>query len=76
MARQHLGRLDRVARIVRLGVFVSTSGDVRDQPKVADGASDLLQDEPRGISTSFDIELRSHSAYELGAAAFGRKHPA
>jgi len=23
---------------------VATSGDVRDQPKVADGASDLLQD--------------------------------
>ena len=30
-------------RIVRLGVMVATSGDVRDQPKVADGASELLQ---------------------------------
>src|SRR5439155_186410 len=28
----------------RLGVSVATSGDVRDQPKVADGASELLQD--------------------------------
>lgn len=44
VARQHLGSLDRVKRIVRLGVLVATSGDVRDQPKVADGASDLLQD--------------------------------
>ena len=44
VARQHLGSLDRVKRIVRLGVFVATSGDVRDQPKVADGASNLLQD--------------------------------
>ena len=44
VARQHLGSLDRVARIVRLGVSVATSGDVRDQPKVADGASELLQD--------------------------------
>jgi enamine deaminase RidA (YjgF/YER057c/UK114 family) len=44
VARQHLGSLDRVTRIVRLGVLVATSGDVRDQPKVADGASDLLQD--------------------------------
>src|SRR5213083_281892 len=44
VARQHLGSLDRVTRIVRLGVMVATSGDVRDQPKVADGASDLLQD--------------------------------
>jgi enamine deaminase RidA (YjgF/YER057c/UK114 family) len=44
VARQHLGSLDRVSRIVRLGVSVVTSGDVRDQPKVADGASELLQD--------------------------------
>jgi enamine deaminase RidA (YjgF/YER057c/UK114 family) len=44
VARQHLGSLDRVTRIVRLGVFVATSGDVRDQPKVADAASELLQD--------------------------------
>ena len=44
VAREHLGSLDRVTRIVRLGVLVATSGDVRDQPKVADGASELLQD--------------------------------
>jgi enamine deaminase RidA (YjgF/YER057c/UK114 family) len=44
VVRQHLGSLDRVTRIVRLGVSVATSGDVRDHPKVADGASELLQD--------------------------------
>jgi len=44
VARQHLGSLDKVTRIVRLGVMVATSGDVRDQPKAADGASQLLQD--------------------------------
>ena len=44
MARQHLGTLDKVTRIVRLGVLIATSGDVRDQPKIADGASELLQD--------------------------------
>ena len=44
VARQHLGSLDKVRRIVRLGVSVATSGDVRDQPKVADAASELLQD--------------------------------
>src|SRR3984957_2626801 len=44
IARQHLGSLDRVKRIVRLGVSVATEGDVRDQPKVADGASDFLQE--------------------------------
>jgi enamine deaminase RidA (YjgF/YER057c/UK114 family) len=43
VARQYLGSLDKVKRIVRLGVLVATSGDVREQPKVADGASDLLQ---------------------------------
>src|SRR5271154_7007979 len=44
VARQHLASLDKVTRIVRLGVSVATSGDIRDQPKVADGASELLQD--------------------------------
>jgi enamine deaminase RidA (YjgF/YER057c/UK114 family) len=44
VARQHLGSLNNVTRIVRLGVSVATSGDVREQPKVADGASNLLQD--------------------------------
>src|SRR6202046_2414763 len=44
VARKHLGSLDKVSRVVRLGVSVATSGDVRDQPKVADAASDLLQD--------------------------------
>jgi enamine deaminase RidA (YjgF/YER057c/UK114 family) len=44
VTRQHLGSLDKVTRIVRLGVLVATSGDVREQPKIADGASELLQD--------------------------------
>jgi len=44
VARQYLGSLDKVTRVVRLGVAVATSGDVREQPKVADGASELLQD--------------------------------
>jgi enamine deaminase RidA (YjgF/YER057c/UK114 family) len=44
VARQHLGSLDKVTRIVRLGVAVATSGDVRDQPKMADAALELLQD--------------------------------
>jgi enamine deaminase RidA (YjgF/YER057c/UK114 family) len=43
VARQHLGSLDRVTRIVRLGVSVATSGDVREQPKVADGVEHLRQ---------------------------------
>jgi enamine deaminase RidA (YjgF/YER057c/UK114 family) len=43
VAREHLGSLDRITRVVRLGVSIATSGDFREHPKVADGASDLLQ---------------------------------
>ncbi len=44
VTRHHLGSLDRVARLVRLVVSVATSGDVRDQPRIADAASELLRD--------------------------------
>lgn len=37
-----LGDLDRVERIVKLGVFVSCTQGFTDQPKVANGASDLM----------------------------------
>ena len=43
-ARKHLGSLDRVTRVVRLGVFIATSGDFFDQPGVADAVSDLFRD--------------------------------
>ena len=43
-ARNYLGSLDRVKRVVRLGVFMVTSGSAVDQPAVANGASDLLRD--------------------------------
>src|SRR5438045_2876844 len=32
VAREYLGSLDKVTRIIRLGVLVATSGNVRDQP--------------------------------------------
>ena len=44
VTRHHLGSLDRVTRLVRLVVSVATSGDVRDQPRIADAASELLRD--------------------------------
>src|ERR1700754_423287 len=37
------GDLSRVARIVKLGVFVNSAADFTDQPKVANGASELMQ---------------------------------
>ena len=39
-----LGSLDRVERIVKLGVFVNCTPDFQDQPKVGNGASELMQD--------------------------------
>lgn len=44
VAKQHLGSLDRVTRVVRLGVFIATSEDYVDHPKVADAVSDLFRD--------------------------------
>ena len=36
------GNLDRVKRCVRLGIFVASAAGFNDQPKVANGASDLM----------------------------------
>ncbi|MBV7265799.1 RidA family protein [Erythrobacter ani] len=36
--------LDKVERIVKLGAFVNSTPDFTDQPKVANGASDLMYD--------------------------------
>lgn len=37
-----LGDLDRVTRVVRLTAFVASTPDFTDQPKVVNGASDLM----------------------------------
>lgn len=44
LARQHLGSLDKVARVIRLTVSLATTPEFRDHPKVADAASELLAD--------------------------------
>jgi enamine deaminase RidA (YjgF/YER057c/UK114 family) len=43
-AKGHLGSLDRVTRVVKLGVFIATHGDFFDQPRIADAVSDLFRD--------------------------------
>lgn len=43
VARQHLGSLDRIVGVVRLGVYIATAGTV-DQVKIADAASNLLRE--------------------------------
>ena len=40
--RDELGSLDAVKGILRVGVFVASTPDFTDQPKVGNGASDLL----------------------------------
>jgi enamine deaminase RidA (YjgF/YER057c/UK114 family) len=37
------GLLDQVERVVKLGAFVSSTPDFYDHPKVANGASDLME---------------------------------
>jgi enamine deaminase RidA (YjgF/YER057c/UK114 family) len=42
LARQHLGSLDKVTRVVRLTASLAITPEFRDHAKVADGASELL----------------------------------
>ena len=44
LARKQLGSLDRVNRVVRLGVSVAATAEFTEHPKVADAASELLRD--------------------------------
>jgi len=37
-----LGSLDRIERVVKLGAFVNSTGEFTDQPRVANGASELM----------------------------------
>jgi len=41
-AREFLGSLDHVTRIIKLTVYMATTQGFADHPKVADGATDLL----------------------------------
>lgn len=42
--RSALGSLDRVEKVVKLGVFVSSASNFTDQPRVANGASELMEE--------------------------------
>ena len=44
LARKQLGSLDRVSRVVRLGVYIAATAEFTEHPKVADAASELLRD--------------------------------
>jgi len=42
VAKQHLGTLDRLKKLVKLSVLMATTGQFTDHAPVADGASDLF----------------------------------
>lgn len=44
LTRQYLGSLDRVTRVVRLGVYLAATAEFTDHPRVADAASELFRD--------------------------------
>ena len=56
-----LGGLHRVERIVKLGVFVNSTADFTDHPKVANGASDLM--------VALFCEAGKHARAAVGVAA-------
>lgn len=59
-----LGGFDRVVRIVKLGVFVNSTPDFTDQPLVANGASELME--------QLFGEAGRHARSAVGVAALPR----
>ena len=62
---QHLGSLDRVVRVVRLTGYVSSAPGFGDQPKVINGASDLM------IAVFGDAGRHARSAIGVAALPLG-----
>jgi enamine deaminase RidA (YjgF/YER057c/UK114 family) len=44
ITKKQLGSLNRVSRVVRLGMYVAATPEFTEHPKVADAASELLRD--------------------------------
>jgi enamine deaminase RidA (YjgF/YER057c/UK114 family) len=63
--KAEIGSLDRVTRIVRLFGMVNSAPDFAEQPRVIDGASDLL------VELFGDRGRHSRSAIGMGALPFG-----
>jgi enamine deaminase RidA (YjgF/YER057c/UK114 family) len=60
-----LGSLDKVQRVVKLGVFVNSTADFTDHPKVANGASDLM------VAVFGDAGRHARSAVGVAALPLG-----
>ena len=59
------GDLSRVQRVVKLGVFVNSTADFTDQPRVANGASDLM------VALFGDAGKHARSAVGVPSLPFG-----
>lgn len=59
--KQALGSLDKVERIVKISGFVNSAPDFTDQPKVVNGASDLLGEvfDDRGVHARSAVGVAS-----------------
>ena len=44
LTKKQVGSLNRVKRVVRLGVYIAATPEFTEHPKVADAASELLRD--------------------------------
>lgn len=66
-AAQTAGGVDRIARVVRVCVYVNSSPGFSDQPKVANGASDLLG--------KIFGDAGKHARSAVGAAELPRNSP-
>lgn len=64
-AEAALGSLDRIARVVKLGAFVACTSDFTDQPKVANGASELM------VAVFGDVGKHSRSAVGVPSLPLG-----
>lgn len=64
-AKAALGALDRIERVVKLGVFVNSAPGFTDQPKVANGASELL------VDLLGDVGRHARSAVGVAALPLG-----
>ena len=60
-----LGSLDRVERVVKLGAFINSTGDFTDQPKVANGASELM------VAVFGDAGKHARSAFGVAQLPLG-----
>lgn len=59
-AKTAVGDLERIARVIKLGVFVNAAEAFRDHAAVADGASNLM-------IAVFGAEIGSHARFVVGS---------